>query len=363
MGGCRVERLDPVGEGAPGRESCAGAFVVCKTATPHGRADVLYKRQISANPIACTYTAELLSIYDALAWVNKNRPRLRKDYDRIVLITDSKSALESMQTTWLRRIAELEQRACRLLFNLASGAEPFDITLAFIFSHTGGCPGNELADKLASDALSKLGKLWRNDEVWNIDSTRRIQRGLHDGEHAKMLHVSSSDDDDSSDGEEGEAARRAPKLPFRARNIPGKGKGRVAPSGRLPVALSRADEILLFRARVGTMPDVGGFLHNRPEPCPLCGAANVLGRGGTAIDHLLRCRRGSTMDAALLWTDPIKAVNGLRAIWEAAMETGQCSIQLRQPCGRASGHDQQQQQPALQQSATPVAGSLHLLGE
>ena len=349
-------------EGAPGRESCAGAFVVCKTATPHGRADVLYKKQISANPIACTYTAELLSIYDALTWVNKNRPRLRKDYDRIVLITDSKSALESMQTTWLRRIADLEQRACRLLFDLASGAEPFDITLAFIFSHTGGCPGNELADKLASDALSKHGKLWRSDEVWNIDSTRRIQRGLHDGEHAKMLHVSSSDDDDSSDGEEGEAARRAPKLPFRARNIPGKGKGRVAPSGRLPVALSRADEILLFRARVGTMPDVGGFLHNRPEPCPLCGAANVLGRGGTAIDHLLRCRRGSTMGAALLWTDPIKAVNGLRAIWDAAMETGQCSIQLRQPCGRASGHDQQQQ-PALQQSATPVAGSLHLLGE
>ncbi len=111
------------------------------------------------------------------------------------------------------------------------------------------------------------------------------------------------------------------------------------------------------------MPDVGGFLHNRPEPCPLCGAANVLGRGGAAIDHLLRCRRGSTMRAALLWTDPIKAVNGLRAIWDAAMETGQCSIQ-RQPCGRASGHDQQQQQqPALQQSATPVAGSLHLSGE
>ena len=287
-------------------ESCAGAFVICSTAHPRTRADVIYQGQISANPIACIYTAELLAIYEALKWIKANRRRYPRvaGCDRIVLITDSKSALESMKTTWLRRIGDLEQRACRVLFDLATLPKPFRITLAFVFSHTGGCLGNERADKLATTALEDVGRVWRDDELWHVDSTRRIQRNFHDKEQEAMdPHC------------------------FRSRFIMRDGRANLAPSERLPVALTRAEEIMLFRARVGTMPDVGGFLHNSPDPCPMCCEPGALGRRGTTIRHLLGCDPSLEMPPSILWTDPIAAVSGLRAIRQVAMETGRCFVQ------------------------------------
>ena len=335
--GARVETMGSK------REKCAGAFAICSTATPQTAADVLYKGRLPANPIACIYTAELLTINAALVHV-RDHPATFAEYDRIVLITDSKSALESMQTTWLRRIGDLEQRTCRVLFDLATAARPFHVTLAFVFSHTGGCPGNELADKLAEAAMRQVGEKWRGNEIWNTDSTRRVQRDFHDEEHTKIRETRT----------------------FRARNVPGNGRANVAPSARLPVGLSRAEEILLFRARVGTMPDVGGFLPNRPDPCPLCGVEGALGRDGKAIEHLLRCVPPHTMPASTLWSDPLKAVQHLRAIRSAAMATGQCFIS-RQPHGRTAVCDRDQhqhhQRPALQQPAASANGSLHFLGE
>ncbi len=293
-------------EGAPGHESCAGAFVVCSTAAPHAGGDVIYKKQISANPIACIYTAELLSIYEALTWVRQNRTRPDiAQYDRVVLITDSKSALESMQTTWLSRIGDLEQRACRVLFELATMERPLHTTLAFVFSHTGGCHGNELADKLATEALPVIGRRWRDDELWQVDTTRRIQRDLHDKEHEKLDHRC-----------------------FRSRHAPTNGRRKLVPSERLPTPMSRVDEVLLFRARVGTMPDVGGFLHGDPDPCPICCAAGALGRGGTTMEHLLSCHPEHTLAPSILWSDPTAAVAGLRAIRQVAMDTGRCFVQL-----------------------------------
>ena len=304
-------------------ESCAGAFAICTTATPRKgvRADVLYRGRLSANPIACIYTAELLAIYEALKWVKAHRTRPGvAECDRIVLITDSKSALESMKTTWLRRIGHLEQRACRVLFELATDANPFHVTLAFVFSHTGGCPGNELADKLATKALDGVGVRWRYDELWNVDTTRRILRDLNDEVHQKM--------------------RDADEPTFRVRHlfaVRGTAAG-LAPSGRLPLLLTREEEILLFRARVGTMPDVGGFLPRLPDPCPLCAAAaaaagrapppTVLGRNGAAIEHLLRCPESGmpALDPSVLWSDPVKAVAQLTHVFNRAIATGLCAV-------------------------------------
>jgi ribonuclease HI len=312
-------------EGDSGRrESCAGAFAVCTTATPRKGVpgDVLHCGRLSANPIACIYTAELLAIFEALQWVKANRARPGvTECDRIVLITDSKSALESMKTTWLRRIANLEQRACRVLFELATGAQPFHVTLAFVFSHTGGCPGNDLADKLATRALNDVGLRWRDDELWDVDTTRRMQRNLNAEVHAKMCGAAPTS--------------------FRVRTLSGNGANpeRLAPSERLPASLTRAQEILLYRARVGTMPDVGGFLPRLPDPCPLCAVAATaagqqpppaeLGRNGAAIEHLLQCPASgvSAMGASEMWRDPTKAVKRLELIYNGAMATGRCAVQ------------------------------------
>ncbi len=308
-------------EGAPGRESCAGAFVVCTTATPRVAADVLYRGQLAANPIACIYTAELLAIYEALKWVKANRTRSGvAECDRVVLITDSKSALESMKTTWLRRIANLEQRACRVLFELATGAQPFHVTLAFVFSHTGGCPGNELADELATQALGTVGRRWREDELWDVDTTRRSRRDLNAVVHANMCPRAG--------------------MSFRARHLSDKRRSpeKLAPSERLPASLTREQEILLYRARVGTMPNVGGFLPRLPDPCPLCAKAAtaarrpppraVLGRNGAAIEHLLRCPASEmpALDPSVLWSDPVRAVGQLERIYTRAIATGLCAI-------------------------------------
>jgi hypothetical protein len=238
-----------------------------------------------------------------------------------VLITDSKSALESMKTTWLRRIANLEQRACRALFELATGAQPFHVTLAFVFSHTGGCPGNELADELATEALDTVGRRWRDDELWDVDSTRRMQRDLNAAVHAGLC--------------------RPAGITFRTRHLSDKKRNRekVAPSERLPASLSREQEILLYRARVGTMPNVGGFLPRLPDPCPLCAAAAtvarrpppraVLGRNGAAIEHLLRCPKSGVpaLNPSVLWSDPVRAVGQLERIYTRAIATGLCAVQ------------------------------------
>jgi hypothetical protein len=119
----------------------------------------------------------------------------------------------------------------------------------------------------------------------------------------------------------------------------GESSAQLAPSGRLPLSLTREEEILLFRARLGTMPDVGGFLHSSPDQCPLCAAAAaaagrvpppaVLCRNGAAIEHLLRCPTSgeSALDPRVLWSDPVKAAAQLKRIYNSAAATGRCAFQ------------------------------------
>ena len=281
-------------------EACAGAYLISRTAQPVDADDpaIIHQGMVAANPIACIYTGELLPIYQALSYINAHRELLPSS-KRVVLITDSKSSLESVKTTWLRRIGHLEQRVSRLLYELS--VTGVHVTLSFVFSHAGGCSGNAIADKFATYALGRVGHKWTG-ELWNVDTTRRIQRHFHD---LVEDHLDRSK--------------------FRARNVPRNGRGKIVPSERLPQSITRSDEILLYRARVGTMPDIGGFLHRVAQECPLC-REEALGRDGATVDHLLECGRhyieGLTSTCATLWEDPIKAVADLRAIEAVAATTG-----------------------------------------
>jgi ribonuclease HI len=270
-------------------ERCAGAFVVCSGPRPNKRS-VKHEETVPAAPIACVYTAELLSIDKALAHVIANyevlfahRPK------RLVLVTDSKSSLESMRTTWLSRINRKEQDAVRKLHDLALLG--IHTTLAFVFSHVGGAPGNDYVDKLATAGCTKYGTLWR-DPVWNIDTTRRVLRNRHETVDKALAHAKGAK--------------------FRFRNVPDS----VAPSGDLPLEMPRWKERLVYRARVGMLPAAGGMLHGVKDDCPFCRAPAALGRDGKTIEHLVECVPRCAhppvfLDIDDFWSDPNAAASAL----------------------------------------------------
>jgi hypothetical protein len=93
--------------------------------------------------------------------------------------------------------------------------------------------------------------------------------------------------------------------------------------------LSRADEQLLFRTRMGCVPEIGGHLHVCPEEptifdCPLCNTVGVLGRNGKTIEHLNNCPAAPLPDGKtlknLLWGGEIAALLHLRLFRQARFD-------------------------------------------
>ncbi|MGH2927258.1 MAG: reverse transcriptase domain-containing protein, partial [Solirubrobacteraceae bacterium] len=83
-------------------ERCAGAFVVCRGPDPSAPGARILTRSVGVPPIACVYTAELTVIDVALDYVLRNLDKLFGEQHasrKLVLVTDSKSSLESVQTT------------------------------------------------------------------------------------------------------------------------------------------------------------------------------------------------------------------------------------------------------------------------
>ncbi len=271
------------------KEACAGAYVICQGQDPDAPGAWLHDGVAVVGPIACTYSAEIAAIREALAYVADNIDELRQQHaltdSNIVVVTDSKSSLESLRTTWLRRIQHMEQDVTQLLHRLVSSG--VRVTLAFVFSHVGGAPGNAAADELAEAARKEHGKDWDGIPLWHVDTTRRIQRGHHRRE------------DD----------RRVAERAFRFRTMPADLHG--APSERLPAEIPRAQERLLYQARIGMMVSAGGLLHAEPESCPLCREPGAIGRGGAAIEHLCECLPRYTWGPPLeiepgdFWADPV----------------------------------------------------------
>jgi ribonuclease HI len=274
--------------------ACAGAFVISAGADPRSPKARRGAGEVPASPIACTYTGELLTLSEALAWVLQHIIKLFgvTAPRNLVVVTDSKSALESVRTTWLRRIGRLEQDVARHLFELAS--LDVNVGLAFVFAHAGGVPGNDYVDKRAVDARARAGREW-SCELWHVDTTRHILTTRHRGVDATA--------GDTSGGKA-----------FRFRHIP------IAighrPSDVLPRDMPRDHETLVFRARLGMLTAAGGLRHDQDDACPLCGDL-ALGRDGKTLLHLEHCLRRYTtnlpvqIDTAALWNEPAKAAKQL----------------------------------------------------
>ena len=171
-------------------------------------------------------------------------------------------------------------------------------------------PGNDYADKLATDYRDRIGKTWTNS-LWNVDTTRRILRGIH-----------SELDASAGTG----PSRSLDARPFRFVRVPT--QLGPAPSGPLPSERSCPDEILLYRARLGHFPAAGGVRHNADDPCPLCDEHGTLGRRGKTMLHLVRCAARVTsppliIDTDKFWLEPTRALPQLHALLELVRETPQ----------------------------------------
>ena len=66
---------------------------------------------------------------------------------------------------------------------------------------------------------------------------------------------------------------------------------------------------LVQQLRAGVVPSLGGHLHDRPEPCRVCGEPNALRRGGVAVRHLFDC---PGLAAARLHL----SIHGVQVVWE-----------------------------------------------
>ena len=91
----------------------------------------------------------------------------------------------------------------------------------------------------------------------------------------------------------------------------------------------RAQEIDVYRARLGMFVAAGGTRHDRGDPCPLCERPDALGRDGRTITHLAECLPRHTappqrLSVASLWSDPVAASQqlGLLASCVAATPIG-----------------------------------------
>jgi hypothetical protein len=171
--------------------------------------------------------------------------------------------------------------------------------------------GNDAADEVAGAALDMLGEL--DDEpglLWETDAVRARRATLRNEYDASI-------DEESY-----------PTF-------------KPEPSPRLPRRIARHDEKLLYRARIGVMPEIGGARYETLEPCPCCGQKDALGRHGRAVRHVLeQCPKHKMPDVFglqegddveyddgdapepchALWTHPMESIAHLHLFRTAATE-------------------------------------------
>ena len=289
-------------------EAAVGYYVICDgpvprtEGSPEGPRNIVRKAPVPVPPIACIYSAELGAITAALQYVADNISGFKGR--KLVLITDSKSSLEAMQVSWLRRMGHLEQDATRHLHRIA--AAHIHVHLAFVFSHVGGVAGNDLVDLGATKACKASNKWTGSSTLWHVDSTRRILQLRH--AHVDSIVAYSAD---YAVGQR-VAYNGRPPWSFRFLHAPA-----CAPSAPLPRGMARSDERLVYRARLGIISDVGGVAHGSKDVCPFCRNSGKLGRGGKTVTHVAACtaqQQHLALDTTTLWRDPPAAAATLANI-------------------------------------------------
>ena len=160
----------------------------------------------------------------------------------------------------------------------------FRLSVVFVFGHC-GLPAQEEANSAAARERDRLGHIepfpWARDVARVALAERRAEHDL---------------------SARGSAAFRARLLEDDPWLLP------------FAEALPAGQQRLLAQLRSGCVGRLGGWRHERPEDCPVCGETGVLARGGAAVGHIFACpappwpeRRGSLSVRSLV-VNPAAAV-------------------------------------------------------
>ena len=300
--------------------AAAGAFVI------EHRGTLLAAEAMPVGPYACSYVAEAFPVLHALDWLRDNRAALPPGAVHVCFVGDSQSFISALAKGPLRQDDILPQAAWGKIGDV--GRLQLSLSFHFVFSHVGAPAGNQVADTVASSAMHFIGE--ESHPTWTRDAIR------HRIAHARAL--------------------------FDARSPPGSGYVyQKTPSPSLKQwRLSRRDEQLLLRARVGVIPEIGGERHSTADDCPRCNAKGVLGRGGTATEHLfvdcpcaseLPAQENSALHpASIMWTNPIEAVKYLSTF--RAEKARKCEVDPTWSQSTRGDATQQQQQLEQTQELT-----------
>ena len=320
-------------------KKCAGGFVVNRGLDiAPDESTVLKRGHVPAGPLACIYSAELVTLHELLQYCIDNVHLIKNK--KLIIVSDSQSALRAIEQTWARKLQPLELETSRLLFRLATLG--IDVALGFVFSHA-GVAGNDLADEEAAVAVSRIGRYSPAKGYATRDTIREYLKIDHKRKDHLAAYVHRNRDSWNQVHEIQLHQEHEPDQPlapaFRFATIdsffntvfPGS-EWPAQPSAILPgsqqldesTRFTRRDEINIYSARVGLIPSVGGhFQAAPPSPCPLCGCAEALGRQGRTVKHIFdSCSRVSDLRQQLhitkesLWKAVPSAALFLRRVIE-----------------------------------------------
>ena len=116
----------------------------------------------------------------------------------------------------------------------------------------------------------------------------------------------------------------------------------------LPRGMTRAQEILVYRARLGGVSAAGGVIYGDEADCPLCHAHDAITRDGGAMEHLVKCVRRHTLrdkDKRIVinpddfWIAPLQAAKVLGEVTKLIVATPEGAARaVRQAAIAAQGN-------------------------
>lgn len=270
---------------------CIGYFTFCSGRDPteencQGFGEVL------AGPFACIYTGETNTLIEATRCAKSYiRTYCPVTWDRskklaVVYVTDSQSALAALDKTWIRKMNLGEQK---ILFNTLEVAKQNVLSIfAFVFSHF-GLPGNEYVDRKANHRILDGFGIRENEELGLPfhDSVRHAVSKSNELYLHLLKRKCVLKEQEEYQQEQEQQPESVDSRKFRFRNFCLEETSLI----KLNVvrgALTREQEILLFNARLGMIPQIGGYFQGTPDPCPFCHQEGALTRNGKTLEHLFQ---------------------------------------------------------------------------
>lgn len=282
------------------------------------RADDVSATAIRVERIAtCSFAAEMSGLLVGLRLAQSHEPNAP-----LRVFSDSLSALSSLQRGPLRQQSAMGDACWEVVLDLLRSCPK--VTFTFVFGHC-GLPRGDAVDALAKRTLGPKRDdsicQRERDPVWAADEARS-----HWGETLRLARVRML----STDTMRSNLLREM---------------GKTTPFVEEIQSLTAAQRRLLAQLRTGCCGRLGGWRHEAPDKCLVCGTTDALARKGAAIHHLFTCtgsdlanlrERLEITDEQVLFEDPTRALEYAYAYLDRAKTIREVASQ---PAGEADAEE------------------------